>query len=246
MVNEVGSILSFPVEPPRASIHLPIGLAPGGQVGKGRAEQPESGSGVRAVVSGLHAQIRLAKDAMADAALQIRLTQSHLEMADDVLAQAKANLTQIVKQYPPFAQDSPQRIAYLNAITGLRKQLEALSFPMVREQEGLEPGQAKGIDWQEVLPPLPLLPKQGDLSIPELAPEMATDSDVASALGAVVRTQERVSLMKQGMWDEVARFVGSLDVSRAISQAGEVKAYVASTPGHGLSVAGSQLMANSI
>ena len=244
MVNEVGSILSFPVAPPRALAHAPVspvGLASGGGEGKARTDPA-----VPAAVSGVHAQIRLAKDAMAEAALRIRLAQSGLEKADGVLAEAEVNLTQIVKQYPPFAQDSPQRIAYLNAITGLRKQLEALSFPPVRAREGPGSVPASGIDWRELLPPQPVLPRQGDLSIPELVPDTATDGDVTRALNAVVGAREQVALMKQGMWDEVARFVGSLDVNRAVSQAGEVKSYVASTPGHGIGVASSRLMANTI
>jgi hypothetical protein len=191
----------------------------------------------------MHAQIRLAKDAMAEAALQIRFVHSSLEKADEALSQVIVNLTQIVKQYPPFAQDSPQRIASLNSVTGLRKQLEALAFPVERGQRGLGSAPGQSLGW---LPPQPVIPTQGDLSIPELSPETATDSDVANALSTVAATRERVSLMKAGMWEDVARFVGSLDINWAISQAGEVNSYVASTPGHGIGIASEQLMANTL
>jgi hypothetical protein len=177
----------------------------------------------------LHAQIRQAKDALSDAALQIRSVHASLNAADQLIAQIKDNLTNIVKQYPPFSQDSPQRITYLNSITGLRKQLEALTFPPQRETNEIPAQSGQFMEWQNFSPPMPVTPKQGELAIPELAP-FASDEEVARAMEQVARAHEQVVQMKQTMWEDVMQFVGSLDSGSAASQAGQVQSFVASAP----------------
>jgi hypothetical protein len=188
----------------------------------------------------------LAKDMLVEAALQIRRAQSGLDSADKLLAEIKANLIQIVKQYPPYAQDSPQRIAYLNAITGLRKQLEALSFAPTGEK-GVRPiPSGQGFDGQSALPPRAALPQPGDLAIPELSPQTASDGEVASALDAVKSSQDKVAQLKKSMWEDVMRFVGSLDNNQAISHAGEVRTFIASSPSQGIGAATPQFVADAV
>lgn len=62
------------------------------------------------------------------AALAIRSADAAMARISDSLAKMKQALTQIVKQYPPFALDSGERVEYLNSIAGLRKQIEALTI----------------------------------------------------------------------------------------------------------------------
>jgi hypothetical protein len=196
------------------------------------------------IISGLHAQVRLAKDMLVEAALQIRHAQSGLDSADRLLAEIKANLVQIVKQYPPFAHDSPQRIAYLNAITGLRKQLEALSFPPAGVQGGSPELSVQLLGGHSLSPPQAALPQPGDLAIPELSPQAASDGEVASALDAVKSAQDKVAQLKQTMREDVVRFVGGLDGNQAISQAGEVRTFIASSQSQGIGGAAPQFVAS--
>lgn len=221
MVNEVGSVVSFPVAMPRTISHG--GMPP---AGRGHQEVEKVGLGVQ-IQSGLHAQIRQAKDAIAEAAMQIRGAHAGLSAADQLLREIKTNLTHIVKQYPPYAQDNPERIAYLNSITGLRKQLEALAFPPAAERPEIPAQAARIMDWQQVMPPAAVLPRQGDLAIPELNPQTAKDAEVINALDMVNRTRENIAQMQKTMWEDVMRFVGGLDAERATFQADQIQGYVA-------------------
>ncbi|MEW6677856.1 MAG: hypothetical protein AB1421_08030 [Pseudomonadota bacterium] len=154
-----------------------------------------------------------------------------MQKSDELLAQIKERLTHIVKQYPPFSQDSPQRITYLNSISGLRKQLDALAFPPERKAQQAE---TASLGLPSV--PGPSLPAKGDLAIPELDPRKATDEEVRSALDAVVAAQARVTEAQDSMWDAVVRFVGDDNLapasdSRVQNQADSVRSYVAANPG---------------
>lgn len=227
MVNEVGSVIHPPVAMPR-SIFGP-GFAP---AGRGHQGGEITAVGV-AIQSPLHAQIRQAKDALSDAALEIRAADATLDEADQLLAQIKDRLISIVKQYPPFALDNPQRVSYLNSISGLRQQLEALTFPPAREAVQVPAQAGRAMALSELSPPLPAIPKQGELTVPELPPD-APDEAVAGALDEVARARGQIAQLKQSMWEDVMRFVGSLDSQHAATQAERVHSFVAASPGHAL------------
>jgi hypothetical protein len=61
------------------------------------------------------------------AALAIRSADAAMAGIGDSLEKMKQALTRIVKQYPPFALESRERVEYLNNFAGLRKQVEALT-----------------------------------------------------------------------------------------------------------------------
>lgn len=182
------------------------------------------------------ASIQGQRDQRLEAAVQLRGTDSGLREADELLAALKERLMRIVKQYPPFSQDSPQRITYLNSISGLRKQLDALAFPPERETRQ---SNADDLNWERAIAPGPSLPSQGDLAIPELDPRSASDDEVATALDAVMAAQQKVTELRASMWEGVVQFVGAANLgpasdARAQSQANEVKGYVTAHPGQGI------------
>lgn len=172
-------------------------------------------------VSVLSAKIRQIKDVLIDAAVSVRNADKRLANAADLLGEIKANLKGIVKQYPLFANEAPQRIAYLNAITGLRKQLEALSFHP-------DTGQASHrltlgtIDWPLSPPPLPRVPSPDGFSIPVLDPGSASEEEVGMAMTAVVSNVQYIESIRTGMWSDVNQYIQGSDAWQAESIIGSV------------------------
>lgn len=248
MVNESGSVSSLYVATHRGVVPSSNGASPRVHVGVQEQLQATAGQSDRPGFSSLYAQIQATNDMRGEAAVQLRQAQSGLQQADELLNEIKNRLVEIVKQYPPFAQDSPQRIAYLNAITGLRKQLDALAFPPERHDGNAN---ASGVDWQKTLPPQAVLPAQGDLAIPELDPGTASDGEVGKALDAVTKAQDKVHEMKGEMWQGVVQYLGETNLGqiadyKARSQAEDVRGYVAANPVRGIGVSTQTILANGV
>lgn len=74
------------------------------------------------------AQALAAGDRRFDETVRAREGDALLIRADKALADLQTALEVIVKRYPPYGPDSPERVDLLNQVTGLRKQLESLAF----------------------------------------------------------------------------------------------------------------------
>lgn len=183
-------------------------------------------------VLGAQARIRNVQDARTEAALQVRHASEGLDRADELLAKIQDNLTQIIKQYPPLAQDSPQRVAYLNAITGLRKQLEALAFPPEwKRADGENQLEGVGVDWQKNLPPSPVVLSRTDVAVSVLDPRTATDGQIGQVAAEVDVARSKVAESRAQMWQGVVDFVGKLDAERAAVQADEIRSFAVLSSG---------------
>lgn len=185
-------------------------------------------------VAALHARIMELKEGLTGAALSLRQVDGGLASASRLLGEIKTRLTEITKQYPPFAIDSPQRVAYLNAITGLRKQLEALSFPPDARASG-DVFASGSMNWPDTTLPYPRLPFVGDFEIPQLDLELVTDRDVDGALGTVTELQEKVVEFRADMWRDVTRFVKGLDARDAQALTATVAANLMAIGDRGIS-----------
>jgi len=228
MVNEIGSIPSVAVTAPRS------GQVPANASGSVSASASNASGRVLVMPSASTASVsvysqvvagRAARvEGMAEAAVQVRKADGAMAKADALLDQIQENLTRIVKQYPPYGQDSPERLRYLNAVSGLRKQLDALAFPPERKTDEVVPVQ--------------IYPVKAELSVPELDPETASDESVKSALDTVSQARESLSAHREQMWRDVAGFVGKEADGRQEVQAEQdlsaVQRYVASNPGEAL------------
>ena len=248
MVNESGSVSSLYVAAPRGGTLSSVGTSPRVHADVQDTSQATAGQTDRPGFSSLYAQIRASMDLRGEAALQLRQAQSGLQQADDLLVEIKSRLVQIVKQYPPFSQDSPQRIAYLNAITGLRQQLDALAFPPERQDQN---DRLADVEWQKTLPPQAVSPAPGDLAIPDLDPRTASDDEVGTALDAVMKAQDRVNEIKGEMWQDVVRYVGETNLGqiadyKARSLAEDVRGYAAANPARGIGVSAQTILANGV
>lgn len=235
MVDEIGSVSSLYVASTRDVVPFQTEAQSRKRAAVENTKQASAGQLDRPGFSASIAQIRASAEQRAETAVQLRQFQTNVRAADELLAEIKEQLTHIVKQYPPFALDDPQRLAYLNAIAGLRKQLDALAFPPEREANK----EASTVGSGQAAPLLSDIPVKGDLSIPELAPRSAGDEEVASALGAVKNAQARVQELQGSMWQDVVNFVGTPNLGQSAddqvqAQVGEVRGYVASNTSRGI------------
>lgn len=234
MVHETGSIPSLHLASFRDAVPFSTGISSRKRAVVENIQQASAGQLDRPGFSASVAKIRASAEQRAIAATQLRQFQTNIQRADELLGTIKAQLVRIVKQYPPFAHDDPQRLAYLNAIAGLRKQLEALTFPPASEP-GKEPDEGVG----QQVPRLSNRPVKADLAIPELDPVRAGDEDVASALDAVTHAQARARELRESLWQDVVRYVGTANLGpgadgQVEAQARQVRAHVASNTSQGM------------
>lgn len=149
------------------------------------AESPAShtgGSGqITLQAAPAYARLQAVKDSRQNAALADRQRLAQLEEAQRLLREMRANLTAIVKNYPPFPLESADRQRYLEMVAGLRQQMEALIFPPPDK-------------WGP--PPLPGV--RGEWLPPELGLQ-ASDASVAQALETVNALEDKV----QGFGSEI-------------------------------------------
>lgn len=163
-----------------------------GEFAPGKEQRVESAVGSRdsAYYSGIggdHASAQTALDQRLDQAIVAHQTQKALAGAEAILDAAEESLIGIVKRYPPYAPDSPQRIELLNQVTGLRKQIEALEFPPAASEE------ANQLD--------PLLQK-----LLGLGNEVATaipDEALAALLDKVESAKTLIAEQRAGVWADL-------------------------------------------
>ncbi len=168
MVNEIGSVgvasaqgLGYTAGTQTGQVRPPSGpQVPERQ--QMQVERPKSG------FPGLAS----AKDDAAQVAKSVREADRALRQADALLKDMRSEV-KAVKNFPPFPPGNEQRVQYINSLNGLRKEMEALSFPPV--ESGMEPV---------------FYPRETGL--PLLDPKTVSDAEVAAFGGAAEATLGRV------------------------------------------------------
>lgn len=87
--------------------------------------------------AGVFAQLRARQELLNQTALVLRDLGLALEESGQILGEMEKELTTIVKMYPPYPIDNPERISLLNSFGGLRKQIEDLTFPPPEAMDAL-------------------------------------------------------------------------------------------------------------
>jgi len=131
----------------------------------------------------------------ADAADRIREKDRVLEKLGQKVGALKAPLQAIVKQYPPFGPEDKERIKFLKQFNGLRKQIDAVTFP--RPQDGAA---------QEAPAPLP-----------PLLPTSVSDSQINDHLKDLDVTGAALDRQRAALASDAAAYVGSTAFSVAFS-----------------------------
>jgi archaellum component FlaC len=118
-------------------------------------------------------RLNLLKSDLKGVAKKIRSSHNTIETAEKYIDNIKNQLGKIVKNYPPFPQESKERISILRNYSSIRKIIDKLTFP---PQEDFPP---EIITWQNTFQEK--FPEKNIPNIPELAPT-STDSEISASL----------------------------------------------------------------
>lgn len=152
------------------------------------------------------------------------------------------DLSIVVKMFPPYPLDNPERISFLNSFAGLRRQVEALTFPPPEEVEVLGrlsggPAAAKVKDGLPIGDAV-LAVTASLWDIATLDPLSASDAEVGKTLDQVQAAQSALERIRAGMWHDVAGFVKQADPSEARVRGAEAREQLAELASRGIGVNG--------
>lgn len=231
MVSEVGGIHARPVAFDRLT---QTGPSAGAQTphGVGQSRDAISGQTIESPQQ-ISALAKMAGRSIAqnEAASMVRYADKAMAGADRLLGQMKESLGAIVKMYPPYPIDNPQRIEYLNKYTQLRHQIDALTLPPDNQRLGklvADPAQLPGAGDMEipllgdnkdaaVISAKPMYAGEGGLDLPEL-PGDSSDEEVAAAAQRVDAAQYYVSGQRAKMAEELDQYIGRINEDLANDQ----------------------------
>jgi len=147
-------------------------------------------------VTGAYAQIRNRQDELNQAASVVREVGNTVKEADQLLSKMEEDLVKVIKMYPPYPVDNPERISLLNSFGGLRRQIDALTFPPPNTLDAVgrllgssEDANAKDSkDAKDALnaatQSIASLAKEPMWDIPTLDAQKASDAEVGKAIGS--------------------------------------------------------------
>ena len=171
-----------------------------------------------AKMAGAYAVLRSRQDELNEVAAVVHDINSVTDKAEQLLGDMESTLGTLVKIYPPYPLDDPERVSMLNSFAGLRKQIDALTFPTPEELvaigrlpelagEASENGQlatSTGLNTEvgygEVKIPL--------FDIPDLDSKSASDAEVAKTFEKVVAAKDAVQELQSRIWKDVEAFLG--------------------------------------
>lgn len=177
--------------------------------------QPSQSTQVAATFSRSQEQ----KALLDNAATSLRDTGEVVQKTLGLLDQTKQSLSQIVKMWPPYPAGSAQREAILNQVSGLRKMVEALTFPPQEslKQVGQVLGPQSASTGSTGIQGVAATVQSGMSGLATLDPGSASDVAVGQALSQVDALHSKLQEMSTGMWRDVVNFVaqaGSPEVQK--------------------------------
>lgn len=191
-------------------------------------------------VAGAYAQLRARQDVLNKAASVVREVGDTVQQAIQLLDKVDNKMGEIVKMYPPYPIDSPQRVSLLNTIGGLRKQVDDLTFPppdAVRSVGRLLAGQEAEtgeVDTTEAKPDVLSVVKERMWDIPALDPKTASDAEVGEALDQVKAVKASLEELKEGMWKDVVSYVKEAQSPESEDEAASVRERLADLGGRSI------------
>lgn len=191
-------------------------------------------------VTGVFAQLRVRQDVMHKSASMIREIDHVASKAEELLDKIDNKLGEIVKMYPPYPIDSPQRVSLLNDIGGLRKQVDALTFPPSDAVDALQKllnpekvGSGEGVELASGSKSIEEVKTQL-WDIPLLDSTKATDEEVADVLSQIRELKSSIEDLQAGMWKDVVSFVKKADSSESENKATGVREQIADLGGRAI------------
>jgi len=226
-----------------SSVQRPIGLTYMEDVGSQSSEVTQDKSTSSSTqVAGVYARLHAHKDEINSAASVVRKVSDTVEKVNKILDNMESNLGEIVKMYPPYPVDSPQRITLLNKIDGLRKQIDNLTFPPPESMNAMDHLLGVGASAAAAEGDLPAATadkltaaKERMWDIPTLDPVKASDEDVAKVLEKTKAAIVSLEGLKSSIWQDVVSFVNSGESPEMPGDAARVREQIASLGGRGIS-----------
>jgi hypothetical protein len=179
-------------------------------------------------VTGAFAQLRTRQEVLNQAASTVRDVGNTAKEAEQLLGKMEEDLTAVVKMYPPYPLDNPERVSLLNSFGGLRRQIDALTFPPPEALAAVDEvlGSQETTTIATDVKPESLaatLDREPMWDIPVLDPESASDEEVSKALEHVASMQGFLEDLQSSMWEDVVSFVNQAATPEAESKGAEVR-----------------------
>lgn len=185
-----------------------------------RNELPPTSSAGSAYPSGIDAgsQVRHAEalsrlDAEHRTADLVKQTDTALQNIGQKLGEMQDILQRVIKQYPPYPPENRERMEFLNSLSGLRKQIDALTFPppdreaiTIIGDPSREPG-AGDVSFtlggeERTLHAQPAHSGPEGLDLPELSPHASAEA-VEQAYARVQQAQQRLEARRAALAEEL-------------------------------------------
>lgn len=187
----------------------------------GGSTEPDAKSGRlddSAKMVGAYAVLRSRQDELNEVATAVRDINSITDKAEQLLGDMESKLGTLVKIYPPYPVDNPERVSLLNSFAGLRKQIDALAFPAPEDLlaigrlptlQGAEPDNVQ----QDMSTGLNTATGKAEIrlpifDIPDLDAKTASDAVVAQTFEKVVAAKDAILELKSRIWKDVETFLG--------------------------------------
>jgi hypothetical protein len=195
------------------------------------------------------AQLQAKQDELTTASNTLRELDGALKDAGKLLDEMEQDLTKVVKMYPPYPKDNPERVSLLNNISGLRRQIDELTFPPPDEVQAL----AGVFGKPEAKPGMPADPasetavdaveaaRERMWDIPALDPKAAEDKELKTALEKIQKAQTLLEEVQAGMWQDVVEFVAEADTAETEQAGAGVREQLGKLSDLGIGVSGSLL-----
>lgn len=190
-------------------------------------------------VAGAYAQLRARQDVLNKAADVVRNVGATVEKADQLLNGMEEALGGVVKMYPPYPVDNPERVTLLNSFGGLRRQIDALTFPPPETLDSVskllvpQDGTAGKAGEEEKKAAFSLI-KEPMWDIPTLDSLSASDEEVSKALDQVDALKSRLADLQSGMWKDVVDFARKADTPEVRDEAASVREKLADIGDRGI------------
>ena len=233
VVSQVGSM----------AVQHQADLVRGEEVVSSRNEVPSDKKDSAATqVVGSFAKLLVSQDGLNKAASAVREVGNTVEKASKLLDKIESGLGEIVKMYPPYPIDSSQRVSLLNDSSGLRKQVEALTFPpqdavdAVANLLGVQDASVTKADDVFTNQDKVSLVKDKLWDLPALDPLTASDAEVGKALDQVKVAKTTLEAYQAEMWSDVVSFVKRADSHEAQNEALGVRAQIADLGDRGIGI----------
>ncbi len=205
MVNEIANVGPFSGPPVLQGRDRAAQVTPMGANAPVEASRAGATDALIPPRQAVFAAMVASKDEALRVAQSVRQTVRALEEVQATVRAMQAAVQAVVKQYPPFPPGSEQRLQYLNSISALRQQLEAMTIPPPANR--IEPV---------------FYPRASDL--PALDPNTAADADVGALGAALIGFEADIGAGLSGLRQQTGALANRLDPALPAPPAAEAQA----------------------